>query len=181
MGLLACSSAGVVIDLPETGTDASLGGDASLGTGSIPATSNIVPVEPCTPGHERIVVTTKDSVHVLTRGVCLAGYEAGLPSASAYWSSELGPWVFRMDACDDAGAFSAQAELSGMPGPLTAPDAALTANLDYATLGSNNTELTFDDWPDAGGLMSGSFAGTEFLKPSVSISGTFCVVWSPPP
>lgn len=121
------------------------------------------------------------SVHVLTRGMCLAGYEAGLPGASAYYYSELGPWVFMMDGCDDAGAFSAQGELSSPTGPITVPDAALTTNMDYATLSSNNTKLTFDDWPDAGGLMSGSFAGTDFLKPSVSISGTFCVVWSPPP
>lgn len=171
--LLGCGTAGSVdvTDLGDASTDDSLHHPTSQ--------SNVVRWEPCTPGHERIVLNIGTALHVLTRGECSPEYEAGLPHAMVYPGSEDGPILFSVWGCDDAGSFSTLAETpSQLSGDLWA-DASMLTYLDYGNIDIGNSfgRITVDDWPDAGGLVSGRFGGFDpTANAPGSLSGTFCVV-----
>jgi hypothetical protein len=173
--VIACGTSEAVL-----GGGGVTGADASTGAPLAP-TTDVVPWEPCTPGHERIVLSVGASVHILRRLSCSGQYEAGVPGAMVYSGSEDGPILFSVWGCDDAGAFSTNAETPDQSLSLDVPvDAAMGTYLDYGTISVGNSygKITVDDWPDAGGLVSGTFAG-EDPSAQAPLSGTFCVVRLP--
>lgn len=175
--IVACGTTGYVdgpdVEVPDTGADAAIH--------AMPApTSPVVPWEPCTPGNERIILTANGSVHVLTRASCVAGYEAGVPSAMVIIGSEDGPIILLVGACNDAGAFSTWGETPGQDLNVNTdlwPDASMITGLQYGALSvANSGTITVDDWPAAGGLVTGRFNGSDLTaNPPATLSGTFCV------
>lgn len=175
---IACGTTGAVIELPDVDAQP----DGSNQTTAPAASATVAPWEPCTPGNERIVLTANGSVHVLRRSICAAGYEAGLPGAMVFSGSEDGPIIFTITGCDDAGAFSTWAETPFQSLDFNSDlwaDASMMTDLRYGALDTRGT-ITVDDWPDAGGLFTGSFAGSDpKANPPASLSGTFCVERGP--
>ena len=169
--LCACGTTGQV---PAALRDANVPDDATqpdAATGGPLASTPAGPL--CLPGLEHIVVDDGTSVHVLTHA-CPGWTDAGVPTAMPFMEGEDGPAVVEIigSGDDDAGCFIAAVETGYDFVPLTGTD--MPANLEYGSV-SIQGRMVIDDWPDAGGLVTGTYSGADTVPVPASLSGTFCV------
>lgn len=127
----------------------------------------VVPPLDCSVGTERVRVDTSSGSMMLTLGCG----DAGVPAAWIGPGGEDGPWHFIVSACGDG---AASIHLDG------------TEMYPNGSTGRTSGDIQLDDvftqgyidvatWPDAGGLVSGTFQPFPQYPELPYVTGAFCV------
>ena len=127
----------------------------------------VVPPLDCDIGTERVRVDTSSGSTMLTLGCG----DAGVPAAWIGPGGEDGPWHFLVSACADG---DASINLDGYEAYPSGSVGRTSGDIRFDGVFTQGF-IDVDTWPDAGGLVKGTFQPFPQYPDLPNVSGAFCV------